>query len=73
MTLISTSQDSEELKYAPTWPSRQLLQSHTSVISHNTEHTSSSQLVISVKSTLVDNPNVIKEGYARQHDKSVPA
>ena len=31
----------EELNYAPTWPSRQLLQSHTSVISHNAEHTSS--------------------------------
>ena len=36
-------------------------------------YNASSQLVISVKSTLVDNPNVIKEGYARQHDKSVPA
>ena len=37
MTLISTSQASEELNYTPTWPSRPLLQSHTCAISHDAD------------------------------------
>ena len=37
ITLISTSQASEELNYALTWPSTRLFQSHTRAISHDSE------------------------------------
>ena len=34
MTLISTGQASEELNYIITWPSRQVLHTHTHTVSH---------------------------------------
>ena len=39
MTLISTSQASEELNYTTIWPSRQLLWSYTHAISHDADRT----------------------------------
>ena len=46
ITLISTGQASEELNYTTTWPSRQVLYSHTHAISHAVHflHKVSSQL-----------------------------
>ena len=66
MTLISTTQASEELNYASTWPIRQLLRSHTYAISHDADrafvraYNASSQLVSSIKSTFVENSNARK-------------
>ena len=64
MTLISTSQASEELNYVPTWPSRQLLEAiHMQLAMMQIAlhaYNASSQLVRSIKSTFVEDPNARK-------------
>ena len=64
MMLISTNQASQELNYALSWPSRQLLQSHTNVLSMMQimlcAYNASIQLVSSVKSMFVGNLNARK-------------
>ena len=64
MTLIFTSQASEELNYAPTWPADDCCESHTNAISHYADHihtyNANSQLVSSIKSIFAKNPNTRK-------------
>ena len=60
MTLISNSQTLEELNYAPTWPSRQLLLSHICMISHDTESASYNAMINSGKGTVVESLNARK-------------
>ena len=61
MILISTSQASQELNCALSWPSGQLLQSQTHVLSMMQitlcVYNAKSQLVCSIKSTFVKNLN----------------
>ena len=66
MTLISTSQASEELNYTPTWLSRWVLWNHKCVISHHAEsmlhaYIASSKLAISsIKGMIIESLNVRK-------------
>ena len=64
ITLISTRQSSEELNYAPTWLSKQSLQSHTYTISYDSKcpcvYNAHSPLISNIRSIFVESPNVRK-------------